>query len=785
MSSSSETASAAVHSSICDQEPKKQLDFKPIRIDNWGVFLLQKLHNFYRREESCDLELIFNDSGVGGSNRSVSVHSSVAHVCTDFFKIELERQKTPGRLILPDLVAPATLLPIVQFLYTGRLALNSANFEAIYRAAKLLGLDMLAKLMESQLQQCMIKPKIPSDGALPYRMTDVLLPATAEGEEDVLGRGNPVSKYAFNGIKYPSAGNVCIKSTDNNKTLVEKESAVDNDSHKGQDDASAVVHSPRGVRRSSSSGAEPAAAAAAPERKRKLFSKVVKCQQNPNPVKSIYTTDPVKKLTSSDVFMKYNGVKSSPVSANLLSSELPDSSSSSTTKVIMDLIRKNPRLVSEGRPTKVKIKQKSAAGHERLVNVTVVAKVNGEGKRSIEIIQSPEYDPDPVRPAGPWSCTKCIRNGSVLEFDSYHGCRYHMTKVHSVKFDPKSCEECGEKCKNGLAKHRLDAHDIPLAAAEEEKVEQEEVQEEQKSYECSLWKGSDRKRRKFRYKKARWATGGTSSAAEDHVVGGQEGEELEDDQENEVKQQQQQVIEKDYFLGVDVADCFRQDNAVLASDSVAEETHLASTMSTSATATTTTTALPNFQELRGGGGGICSTLQQHPPSLTAAPHEPVQVLNVAVPVGCDDTMIDMQQQHSILIWADDQQHYFDGSAYNQNCYQQIDTSSICGGGQPQYQQQPPPQQIMLSGQQQQQQVILPSLPSMTEYNRQPQPPQPIFFSPVTASSSTAAGALAASMSSPSSSSFSSAQQPIHIPTFNLPRLEQCDIMRDFVHASNA
>ncbi len=702
-------------------------DFRPIRIDNWGVFLLQKLHNFYRREEACDLELVLSSGGRGA--KSVRVHSSVLHVCTDYFKIELERQKTPGRVTLPESVSADSLMPIVQFLYTGKLSLNQGNFEAIYRSGKLLGLDMLTKLMESQLQQCLPNKKFPVNGknfALPDLMEDSSATATESRTGGVESNGE------------------------------------------------AVKEETRGRNSVDQNG-----------RKKFNYSKVIECRQNPNPVKSIYTTDPVKKLTTSDVFLKYS--KKAATSSTSAPSAAPVPPSDNT-KVIMDLIKKNPQLINDEKPTKLKIKQKSANGHERLVSVTVRVQPGPDGRKNIQIVQSPNYDADPVRPEGPWTCNKCVTNGKVLEFDSYASCRVHMTEAHKATFDANTCDRCGERGADmrQLAKHRLEKHSIPLPDG----MKLEDCATEEKPPEINLLTGLSKKKatkKKFSYKKARWGSGGgdgdeagtcpnngeqVQSADDMEGIGS-----LSDDTDSdhvdtlvrnleslERQQRQQQPTDMDTSTFVN---CSLTNMPFLFSDP--------QTTPAAATGTTSTTALPNFQEVRNGlamTNPSMVTGQQSTAAAAAAAaallqNEPVQVLNLAVPVNGDDSLMDPTQQ-AIFIFSDEQgQYFFDSTA----------TTPAAGYGVGQsypmdYQMSTPASQVPQASQQHQPQqpsVFLPSgpLPSMADFGQQ------LFLSPTTAATSV--------NSQPQPQQPQQQQQSVQIPTFTLPPLEQCDIMRDLVN----
>ena len=332
--------------------------------------------------------------------------------------------------------------------------------------------------------------------------------------------------------------------------------------------------------------------------------------------------------------------------------------------MIMNLIKKNPRLLRDEHPTKLKIKQMSASGQEgRIVIVTVCTKVDLQGKRSIQIVHSPEYDAEPIRADGPWSCTRCLRvGGKILEFSSYQGCRTHMTKVHSVMFDPNSCEQCGEKCpdRTALALHKADRHGIQLPEGAPEKSA---ANKRPKVKSFSL---SDLKRRKFKLKKA---TVEAEPKAEmgtivNHRVNNTSAQREEDSStggkiENGTESTQQAkntylftTPEKNFALSLNTS------QAVVGAANASQSSSIPTTNSHSTHTTvarTTSTALPTFQELRG-----------IPPLPSMANQEPIQVVNLALPVEGgdihdDDDSPDMGQQPAIFILSNDldQNQYFD------------------------------------------------------------------------------------------------------------------------------
>ncbi len=60
--------------------------FRPIKVDNWGIFLLGRLQAYFQKKEHCDLTLRFP-----ARNAQIKVHRLVVNACTDYFS-SLEQQ---------------------------------------------------------------------------------------------------------------------------------------------------------------------------------------------------------------------------------------------------------------------------------------------------------------------------------------------------------------------------------------------------------------------------------------------------------------------------------------------------------------------------------------------------------------------------------------------------------------------------------------------------------------------------------------------------------------------
>ena len=126
--------------------------FKPIKVDNWGIFLLSRLQSYFQKKEFCDLTIRFPTR-----NAQIKVHRLMVNACTDFF-LQLEQEaKEKGDVTEPNIIdmppefTPETVAPIVKFMYTGRLEFKPGSFEKLRETASKLQMFVLTKLMDAQL----------------------------------------------------------------------------------------------------------------------------------------------------------------------------------------------------------------------------------------------------------------------------------------------------------------------------------------------------------------------------------------------------------------------------------------------------------------------------------------------------------------------------------------------------------------------------------------------------------------------------------------------------------
>ncbi|XP_068153866.1 centrosome-associated zinc finger protein Cp190 [Drosophila tropicalis] len=119
-------------------------EVKSVKVDNWGVFFLQKLQNFFNKTDYCDLTLQFRD------NSQLKVHRLVLSACTDYFNVlEQTCEIIDDALIMPNEFQADVVVPIVNFMYTGTLEFELKMYGKLLRTAKEMNMTVLLKLLEA------------------------------------------------------------------------------------------------------------------------------------------------------------------------------------------------------------------------------------------------------------------------------------------------------------------------------------------------------------------------------------------------------------------------------------------------------------------------------------------------------------------------------------------------------------------------------------------------------------------------------------------------------------
>ncbi|XP_059620333.1 centrosome-associated zinc finger protein CP190 [Phlebotomus argentipes] len=166
----------------------RMTEVKSVKVDNWGVFFLQKLQNFFNKTDYCDLTLQFKD------NSQLKVHRLVLSACTDYFNLlETTCEMHGDILIMPRDLQADVVVPIVNFMYTGTLEFEVMMYERLLKTARDMNMTVLLKLLEAHRR------------SIPSRSAPVILNKSAQQQRVVQTRGPNVRQVERT---YASAGRV-------------------------------------------------------------------------------------------------------------------------------------------------------------------------------------------------------------------------------------------------------------------------------------------------------------------------------------------------------------------------------------------------------------------------------------------------------------------------------------------------------------------------------------------------------------------------------------------------
>ncbi|GAB0088156.1 Centrosome-associated zinc finger protein CP190 [Sergentomyia squamirostris] len=147
-------------------------EIKSVKVDNWGVFFLQKLQNFFNKTDYCDLTLQFRD------NSQLKVHRLVLSACTDYFNLlETTCEMHGDILIMPRDLQADVVVPIVNFMYTGTLEFEVVMYERLLKTARDMNMSVLLKLLEAHRR------------SIPSRSAPVILNKSAQQQRAMHARG--------------------------------------------------------------------------------------------------------------------------------------------------------------------------------------------------------------------------------------------------------------------------------------------------------------------------------------------------------------------------------------------------------------------------------------------------------------------------------------------------------------------------------------------------------------------------------------------------------------------
>lgn len=174
------------------------VEVKSVKVDNWGVFFLQKLQNFFNKTDYCDLTLQFKD------NSQLKVHRLVLSACTDFFNVlETKYIVTDDILIMPKDLQADVVVPIVNFMYTGTLEFEVNMYGKLLKTAREMNMTVLLKLLDAHkrtvgdlLRAQPPTPVVLNKGATPpaQRVNTYSRPTTSTPRAYATGKKQPIAQ---------------------------------------------------------------------------------------------------------------------------------------------------------------------------------------------------------------------------------------------------------------------------------------------------------------------------------------------------------------------------------------------------------------------------------------------------------------------------------------------------------------------------------------------------------------------------------------------------------------
>lgn len=487
-------------------------EVKSVKVDNWGVFFLQKLQNFFNKTDYCDLTLQFRD------NSQLKVHRLVLSACTDYFNLlETTCEMHGDILIMPRDLQADVVVPIVNFMYTGTLEFEVCMYERLLKTARDMNMTVLLKLLEAHRR------------SIPIRSAPVILNKSAQ-QQRVVTRGpvvrQPERTYASAG-RITQIGGVTIKKEPGLYVrkpvdpVPEPVALVSKYPHVGSKTGPSRFEPPdENVSESFDSSFNPISYESKPlitaeqvsreeddteDNKASVFEKLRKSgYTNPNKRPAITgSSPPHKKLNLQDVKEYTEQAKMrKQIEAEEAEDdpreydELDDTYSNSSddqqsgkpskggrkdqrptvvvqesgkvnhAKIISEVLKKYPHLVKNNKNIKLKIMQKSPQGTRSVETEQVEVKP----KPSYRTTPPAKLPVDPKSLArggridsktmhmliakgaenmeGPWLCLRCGVDGRPIGIPTYKGFRRHLVNVHNEKIDPRICEHCGWKCRS-------------------------------------------------------------------------------------------------------------------------------------------------------------------------------------------------------------------------------------------------------------------------------------------------------------------------------------------------
>ncbi|XP_013169664.1 PREDICTED: uncharacterized protein LOC106119295 [Papilio xuthus] len=495
-------------------------DMKQVKVDNWGIYFLQRLKHFFNRTDYCDLTLQFQD------NAQLKVHRLVLNACTEYFEL-LERtcEMYEDCLVMPDDLQADVVVPIVNFMYTGQLGFKPELLERLYQTAQVMNMPVLTKLLDAHRNQMQRtgqdyqnlrsysksfespKPsKPPAVASTSYMSTkrsyskafDNTFPAKVKKQTVEKNSHKHDHNLSNNEISQKEATEYSAKKkpsvAESRPTRYELPEELDGDNifdnsftSISYESTPLMVH-PETVKRYSSKKTNIFDETSSSKRLLHGTSTldIVECKKLSSN-ENIF--DDVSENIQDDAFSSDVSTKQQKDSNQLFDLILDNDNSKTTieikdnetskkpkidhAKIISDVLKKYPHLVKSNKNIKLRVldapikSKKSKSTNFYHDEKDVKSKNEQDWTLDIDVLDSKgaakliAMGVDNIK--GPWICLICGTPGRALHFGSYYKFRRHLVEVHNEKPVVTMCEYCGLKShkRNYLLHHLYTKHGVP------------------------------------------------------------------------------------------------------------------------------------------------------------------------------------------------------------------------------------------------------------------------------------------------------------------------------------
>lgn len=493
-------------------------EIKSVKVDNWGVFFLQKLQNFFNKTDYCDLTLQFND------NSQLKVHRLVLSACTDYFNVlEATCEMIDDVLVMPKDLQADVVVPIVNFMYTGTLEFEYKMYDRLLRTAREMNMTVLLKLLEAHRK------------TIPPKNLPVLLNKQVGNRNSNVRTfpSYPVERHVPQKIertytspaqrKYSSPQKTLVKTSVSTSyipktnipetvAIVSKYRHLDNKTGPSRFDSCNEEVIPDSFESFNPISYESKPLITADQIKEEYeyerpsssfepFEQLRKGYTNPNKraavVSRLSDGPSSKKLNLQDVKeyteahrlrkqleaeaecedeMDYEQPEDSFEEEITIKQEnVKETGSVHHAKIISEVLKKYPHLVKKSTNLKLKISPKSSPEAKQPEPKTVPKPSLTERRTAVRTVKPKQrlktidsktmhalIAKGALNTTGPWLCLRCGVSGRPISIPSYRSFRRHLINVHHEKVDPKLCEYCGFKSLKNLQQlhHLYIEHDI-------------------------------------------------------------------------------------------------------------------------------------------------------------------------------------------------------------------------------------------------------------------------------------------------------------------------------------